>query len=141
MKSMSTASVTCSNCGKQLELNTGYFKKYGEDPFCQDCLIHTECNSCGRGLRLEPSRYKELGGDPVICTDCEPSQTTSSSRSGVTFWSGLSSGEKILFLVVLIALLGRGSYIALTSMNGGATEGGGLLGLTLILYWISRRGR
>jgi len=139
---MSTADVSCTNCGKDFEVQTEYFQKFGSEPYCQNCLVHTECQSCGQGLRLQPSRYKELGGDPVVCTDCQPSQSdSSSSSSGSTFWSGLSTGEKIVFPILLVAFLGVGGLAAYTAINGGDPEGTGLLGISILLYWTYRRGK
>jgi len=140
---MSTANVSCTKCGKQFEVKTEYFQKFDSDPFCQDCLIHTECQSCNRGLRLEPSRYKELGGDPIICTDCDKgsSSTTSTGSSGSSFWSGLSIGEKIVFPILLVAFIGILSIAIFANMNGGNVETPLLLPILILLYWTYRRGK
>ncbi|WP_224338219.1 hypothetical protein [Haloprofundus halobius] len=141
---MSTASVSCTKCGQQFDVKTEYFQKFGSDPFCQDCLIHTECQSCKRGLRLQPSRYKELGGDPVVCTDCDQgisSSTTAGSSSGTSFWSGLTIGEKIVFPILLIAFVGILGIAAFAEMNGGSVETPLLLPILILLYWTYRRGK
>jgi len=141
---MSTASVSCTQCGEQFEVKTEYFEKFGSDPFCQDCVIHTECQSCNRGLRLQPSRYKELGGDPVVCTDCDQAGSTSTSTessSSGSFWSGLSIGEKIVFPILLIAFVGLLGLAIMAKMYGGNVETPLLLPLLLLLYWTYRRGK
>jgi len=142
---MSTASVSCTKCGTQFDVKTEYFQKFGSDPFCQDCLIHTECQSCNRGLRLQPSRYKELGGDPIVCTDCDQganaTATTAESSSGTSFWSGLSIGEKIVFPILLIAFIGTLGLAAFAEVNGGSVETPLLLPILILLYWTYRRGK
>lgn len=141
---MSMASVSCTKCGTQFEVKTEYFQKFGSDPFCQDCLIHTECQSCKRGLRLQPSRYKEIGGDPVICTDCEKetsAATASESPTSGTFWSGLSIGEKIVFPILLVAFIGLLGISALAGMSDINVDAPLLLPLLLLLYWTYRRGK
>lgn len=137
---MSSAQVTCANCDKRFEVDTRYFRKFGDDPFCRDCLIHTECQSCNRGLRLEPSRYQELGGDPVACTDCaQQSRAGSSERR--SFWAGLTVGEKIVFPILLIAFLGLGGLALYVETNGGETSVPLLSGILILLYWTYRRGK
>lgn len=141
---MSTASVSCTNCGDQFNVKTEYFQKFGSDPYCQDCLIHTECNSCNRGLRLQPSQYRELGGEPVTCTSCAqgaPSTTTTKSRSGGSFWSGLSIGEKIIFPILLVAIVGLLAVVILVEGSGGDASAPILLPMLILLYWTYRRGK
>lgn len=141
---MSTADVSCTNCGKQFNVKTEYFQKFGSDPYCQNCLIHTECNSCDRGLRLQPSRYRELGGEPVICTNCEQdasTTTTAESHSRSSFWSGLSIGEKIVFPILLVGVVGLLSMLVLAEINGGEASAPILLPMTILLYWTYRRGK
>lgn len=141
---MSTASVSCTNCGKQFNVKTEYFQKFGSDPYCQDCLIHTECNSCNRGLRLQPSQYRELGGEPVVCATCgqdASSPTTTESRSGESFWSGLSIGEKIIFPILLVAIVGLLAVVVLIEGSGGEASAPILLPMLILLYWTYRRGK
>jgi len=149
---MGKASVNCTKCGKGFEVDTRYFQIFGEDPFCQDCLIHTECQSCGRGLRLQPSRFQELGGDPIICTDCgqqsssssssprQQSQSSAQSSSTGSFWSGLSFGEKVVFPLLFVALLGM-SWLALVANLNGGEFSGPIAGVTFLLIWLHRRGK
>jgi hypothetical protein len=161
---MGQADVTCTKCGTAFQVDTRYFQIFGEEPFCQDCLIHTECHSCGRGLRLQPSRYQELGGDPVVCTDCDSGQpggsqtppstsetstqqsststppTTQTSSDG-TFWSGLTIGEKIVFPVLLAAFLGMVGLALLANANGGEFSSPAIGGVGFLLFWLYRRGK
>lgn len=160
---MGQADVTCTKCGTPFQVDTRYFQVFGEEPFCQDCLIHTECQSCGRGLRLQPSRYQELGGDPVVCTDCDGGQSgaastgpstsgtapTRSSTSGTSstqtssgrFWSGLSIGEKIVLPILLAAFLGMVGLALLANANGGEFSSPAIGGVGFLLFWLYRRGR
>lgn len=141
---MSTANVSCTNCGKQFEVKTNYFQKFGSDPYCQDCLIHTECNACNRGLRIQPSQYRELGGEPVVCTTCEQgtaSTPTPEPQSGGSFWSGLSIGEKIVFPILSVAIVGLIAVMLLVESNGGEASAPILLPMVLLLYWTYRRGK
>lgn len=141
---MSTASVSCTNCEKQFNVKTEYFQKFGSDPYCQDCLIHTECNSCNRGLRLQPSQYRELGGEPVICASCgqgASSTTTTESHSGGSFWSGLSLGEKIVFPLLSVAIVGLLAVVILIEGTGGEASAPILLPMIILLYWTYRRGK
>lgn len=141
---MSVADVSCTKCGTPFQVKTDYFQKFGTDPLCQDCVIHTECQSCKRGLRLLPSRYQELGGDPVVCKGCEDvSQTTSTTTrsSGSSFWSGLSIGEKIVFPLLVVAFVGILGVAAYAEMNGGNVDTPLLLPILVLLYWTYRRGK
>lgn len=141
---MGVANVTCTKCGVNFEVDTKYFQIFGEDPFCQNCLIHTKCQSCDRGLRLEPSRYKELGGDPIVCVDCDDVTPEPSNEKGTgssSFWSGLTIGEKIVFPVLLAAFVGLGSLAMFAEMNGGEVSTPLLGGLFFLLYWTYRRGK
>lgn len=141
---MSSAAVSCTRCGTRFEVETAYFQTYGNDPFCQDCLIHTACQSCGRGLRLQPSRYQELGGDPVVCTDCDGAAArtpTNDSLSNGSFWTGLSFGEKVAFPVLLVAFVGILGTAAYAEMNGGNVDAPILLPILILLYWTYRRGK
>ncbi|ACV47966.1 MULTISPECIES: hypothetical protein [Halomicrobium] len=161
---MGQADVTCTKCGTAFQVDTRYFQIYGEEPFCQDCLIHTECQSCGRGLRLQPSRYQELGGNPVVCTDCDGGQpavstsqtstsgapSTRSSASGTsstqtstsgTFWSGLSIGEKIVFPILLAGFVGMVALALLANANGGEFASPAIGGVGFLLFWLYRRGK
>lgn len=129
----SEVNVSCSKCGESFYVKTRYFNLYGEEPFCQDCRVHTQCNSCNKGLRLMPSRYRELGGDPVVCISCAKENTTDRSKS---FWNGLSIGEKIVFPICL-AILGFNILLMAT----GAESGFLTLSALLIAVWIYQRGK
>ncbi|MDS0283487.1 hypothetical protein [Haloarcula onubensis] len=150
---MGQANVNCIKCDKDFQVDTRYFQIFGEDPICRDCAIHTECQSCNRGLRLAPSRYQELGGGPVICTDCDQQPSASPaaqgqqnrsssarSSSGGSFWTGLSIGEKIVFPLLLAALLGMG-WLALSAELNGGEFSGPIAGVTVLLVWLHRRGK
>ncbi|WP_324663925.1 hypothetical protein [Haloarcula sediminis] len=150
---MGQADVNCIKCDKNFQVDTRYFQKFGEDPVCRDCAIHTECQSCSRGLRLAPSRYQELGGDPVICTDCDQQPSAPSaaqaqqsrpssaqSSSGGSFWTGLSIGEKIVFPVLFVALVGMAYLELFANLNGDAFTTP-IAGVTVLLVWLYRRGR
>lgn len=139
---MSVAQVDCIQCGIPFEVRTEYFQKYGPDPRCFDCVIHTECHDCGCGLRLLPSRYQELGGDPVVCMDCdEASSTTRRANEKTSFWYGLTPGEKIVFPgVVLVFVASIGLLITepqVTTDNVGRA----LATCTLLAAWIIHRGK
>jgi len=138
---MSTARVTCTGCQKEFDVPTEYFQKFGREPYCRDCLIHTECQSCGDGLRIQPSRFQELGGDPVVCTGCQSTDESSSTMASRTFWAGLSTGEKIVFPILLVVLVVALGLVANSAMNGGDPSGAGLTGVLILLYWTYRRGR
>jgi hypothetical protein len=126
--------VDCTACGDSFQVATEYFEVFGSDPFCEDCLIHTNCNSCKKGLRLEPSDYREIGGEPVHCKDCgvpEQKQTT--------FWDGLSIGEKIVFPLLILFTAAVAIVGSLYVLRGGSPEpvakiGVPALGLTLWTY-------
>ncbi|ELZ12108.1 hypothetical protein C478_10928 [Natrinema thermotolerans DSM 11552] len=140
---MSVAKVECNQCGRTFEVNTEYFQKYGSDPFCPDCLIHTDCENCGRGLRLRPSRYQELGGDPIICSQCDQRskpQGTRREKKKTSFWYGLTPGEKIIFPVVVLvgigALLSMFVYPDVTGEQVGSAIGA----CFLLTFWMISRG-
>lgn len=152
---MSTATVECKKCGKQFEVKTKYFRIFGDDPYCPDCLIHTTCNRCDKGLRLKPSRYQELGGDPIYCTDCADqaksttqANTTSGSTSGGdsllsgTFWEGLTFGEKSVFPVLLALNIIVFGYFGWAAYRGVEIDAGVIpAGLFFLLLWTYYRGR
>lgn len=136
---MSVAQVECNRCQRTFDVSTEYFQKYGSDPFCGDCIVHTECKRCGCGLRLQPSRYQELGGDPLVCTNCN--QQVDSSQAGKTsFWYGLTTGEKIVFPIVIV--VGLMSLLVLyTEPNAPAEQVGKVVGICLFFsFWIVHRG-
>lgn len=120
---MSSADVNCGKCGKQFRVSAEYFQRYGEDPYCHDCLIHTECRHCGKGLRIQPSRYQELGGEPVSCTDCSASTGGNGRSSDTWFWHGLTEGEKLIFPVLALLFIGALGIVATIEMNGGNAGG------------------
>ena len=149
---MGKANVNCIKCNKNFQVDTRYFQIFGEDPICRDCAIHTECQSCSRGLRLAPSRYQELGGGPVICNDCDQQPSASSASQGQqsgsssaqssssgSFWTGLSIGEKIVFPLLLAALLGMGWLELFANLSGDAFNTP-IAGVTFLLIWLYRRG-
>lgn len=114
---MSVAKVECNHCKRTFEVDTEYFQKYGSDPFCADCLVHSECEACGRGIRLQPSKYRELGGEPLVCADC--SQQTRSSQTqqlseNDSSSNKLTTGEKI---VSWIAALVAGGLLFVALIN------------------------
>ncbi|APX95499.1 hypothetical protein SAMN05421809_0633 [Natronorubrum daqingense] len=141
---MSIAQVECTRCEHSFEVDTEYFRRYGADPFCADCLIHTVCYQCNRGLRLQPSRYQELNGDPVVCTDCDPQPEIEPPRAPTetpSFWQGLTTGEKVLFpLVVLIGLVAIGA--TLVDPATPTTDVSRVVATcAIIAVWIYSRGR
>ncbi|WP_380679166.1 DnaJ domain-containing protein [Salinigranum sp. GCM10025319] len=93
-------SVSCTNCETTFSIQPEYVRKFGDEPFCSDCLVHTECATCGTGLRILHSKFNELGGNPVFCTNCGATESRSS-----WFWDGLSIGEKIVFPIAVCLLL------------------------------------
>lgn len=147
---MPSVDVNCQQCGKGFSVDTEYFEMFGRDPYCQDCLIHTKCKSCGRPLRLEPSKYHQLGGDPVICQQCAQAEKQASSNDEVssnggwlqgTFWGGLTIGEKIVFPLLILVLVGILGALAMAEMGGQDADAGIIpAGLLVLIYWTYRRG-
>lgn len=136
---MPTAEVQCTKCGKHFNIPTNYFQRYGEQPFCDDCLVHTQCQNCGKGLRLQPSKYREVGGEPVVCTTCAPDG--GSSNGGKWFWHGLTNGEKVIFPILVVLFIGALSLAAAAEMSGGEAGGFALTGLLVLILWTYSRGR
>jgi hypothetical protein len=123
--------VSCVQCGENFSTHPRYFEKFGHEPVCNDCLVHTECSNCGTGLRLSHSRFSELGGNPVVCTDCSASES-----QGTWFWHGLTIGEKIVFPIAAGLL----AFNVLLAVNGASDS---FLALPALVFtgWIYRRGR
>ena len=142
---MPSVDVNCQKCGTEFSVDTEYFEVFGKDPFCQDCLIHTKCQSCDRPLRLEPSEYQRVGGDPVTCKQCEQTHQQTSSNGGFlqgTFWEGLSTGEKIVFPILVVLLVTVLGFLALAAKQGYNTDAGIVpAGLLFLTYWTYRRGK
>jgi hypothetical protein len=124
-------SVSCTNCGSEFLIRPWYFRKFGDEPFCSDCLAHTECANCGTGLRLLYSRFNEFGGNPVFCTDCGATESQDS-----WFWDGLSIGEKIVFPVGVLLLL-----LNVWLLMNGASDDVLALPALVITGWIYIRGK
>jgi nitrate reductase NapE component len=82
-----------------------------------------------------------LGGDPVICGDCERDQHSTTATGSLSFWSGLTVGEKIVFPILSVAFVGLLAAVALSAANGGDPEAPILLPILLLLYWTYRRGK
>jgi hypothetical protein len=157
-EAMSRVEADCGRCGVTERIDSTYFRVFGDDFYCEDCLIHTRCQRCQGGLRLRPSRYQNLGGDPVVCSDCgssatssqstptgsgaAPPETTQSTPSGSSsFWDGLTRGEKVVFPILLLLFLGYGSIAVLGAQNGADIDGTPLAGLLILLVWTYRRGK
>lgn len=166
-RGMGIATVNCNMCGVGMELDTKYFRVFGEEPFCRDCLVHTRCRECNDGLRLQPSKYQDLGGDPVVCASCgggssrersggtqrtsESTTTTVENRSsstsskGRTFWAGLTPGEKVVFPLAILLLGFLLLGLARVEANGGTADAGIWPAFLLIIivwtYWRGRKNR
>ena len=85
-----------------------------------------------------------MNGDPVVCTDCDPQPEIESPRAPTetpSFWHGLTTGEKVLFsLVVLIGLAAIGATLVdpATPTNDVSRV---VATCAIIVVWIYSRGR
>jgi hypothetical protein len=147
--SQNWAETACGNCGKQLSIRTKYFQVFGETAICGDCAAHTQCVSCEKPLRIALEKFRAMGGDPIQCAECAKqasqadSQIQSTTAEKPSFWSGLSIGEKIIFIPLLIGFLGATGLAVLMGSAGVSPEYPvkAAAPLFLLLYWTYSRGK
>ena len=102
---MSRVQVRCRNCGRVSEVDSQYFQVFGDDFFCENCLVHTQCASCDRGLRISPEEFQSLGGDPLYCKGCSQNRRIQKNNESNEKNTTSGSSYDVVEIIGLVALI------------------------------------